>query len=253
MANCKYCGAKIVWAKSAKGKMMPFDKGPVDDGEWTLDNTGDGPVQARRAEAGTLIRYMPHWATCPGAEKARDEARAPAECLKASRTSGRDPRSGIRPRAFSMHWGFASTFDPAAPPHPAAPWLPVDRRYTSAQDGMSLPWHGRVWLNPPYGRETGKWVGRLREHGDGIAFVFSRVDTPWAQAALEVADCVCLVAGRVEFIPGAGASFKNGRSRSGAPSMLLAFGAVSARALAKSGLGVCLDARREPAWKLATL
>lgn len=76
MANCKYCPAQIVWAKTAKGKMMSFDKSPVDDGEWALDFTGEGPPRARRAEAGTLIRYKTHWATCPGAQKARDEARA---------------------------------------------------------------------------------------------------------------------------------------------------------------------------------
>lgn len=148
--------------------------------------------------------------------------------------------------------GLRFDLDPCAPSPPSAPWLPVDRRFTRADDGMAQPWGGRVWLNPPYGRETGKWVGRLREHGNGIALVFTRVDTPWAQAAIAAADVVCLIRGRVEFLPGAGASFRNGRSRAGAPSMLLAFGAASARAVAKSGLGVCLDARREPAWELVT-
>lgn len=32
--------------------------------------------------------------------------------------------------------------------------------YTREQDGLAQPWHGRVWLNPPYGREIGKWVAK---------------------------------------------------------------------------------------------
>ena len=30
--------------------------------------------------------------------------------------------------------------------------------YTPKQDGLSQPWSGVVWCNPPYGREIGSWV-----------------------------------------------------------------------------------------------
>jgi site-specific DNA-methyltransferase (adenine-specific) len=30
--------------------------------------------------------------------------------------------------------------------------------YTIETDGLSQPWHGVCWMNPPYGREIGKWV-----------------------------------------------------------------------------------------------
>lgn len=30
--------------------------------------------------------------------------------------------------------------------------------YTPEIDGLSQPWHGTCWCNPPYGREIGIWV-----------------------------------------------------------------------------------------------
>lgn len=32
------------------------------------------------------------------------------------------------------------------------------RYYTPEQDGLSQPWAGICWCNPPYGREIGSWV-----------------------------------------------------------------------------------------------
>ena len=34
------------------------------------------------------------------------------------------------------------------------------RYYTPEQDGLTQPWEGVVWCNPPYGRQIGKWVER---------------------------------------------------------------------------------------------
>ncbi|MGH2937377.1 MAG: DNA N-6-adenine-methyltransferase [Solirubrobacterales bacterium] len=139
------------------------------------------------------------------------------------------------------HLGLNFDLDPCAPPAPAAPWIPADERISLPDDGLRIEWEGRVWLNPPYGDQTARWVKRLEEHGDGVALVFARVDTGWSQSALAAADAVCFVRGRVEFSPGPGAIVRrsDGRSRSGAPSMLLAFGEVCASALERSGLGVC--------------
>lgn len=149
--------------------------------------------------------------------------------------------------------GLTFALDPCAPPLPRAAWIPAVWRYTLGEpetftvpaaggeyrvrDGLMATWKGRVWLNPPYGAETARWVGRLAEHGDGIALVFTRTDTPWWQAAVARADAVCFIAGRVEFIPG-DLSFRR-RSRSSASSCLIAFGEECAAAVRASGLGVC--------------
>lgn len=39
--------------------------------------------------------------------------------------------------------------------------------YTPQQDGLSQPWPGRVWCNPPYGREIGRWVKKASETAAG--------------------------------------------------------------------------------------
>jgi hypothetical protein len=43
--------------------------------------------------------------------------------------------------------------------------------------GLMMGWEGEVWMNPPYGKETGRWLHRLADHGNGVALVFARTDT----------------------------------------------------------------------------
>ncbi len=37
------------------------------------------------------------------------------------------------------------------------------RYYTRADDGLAQPWSGTCWMNPPYGREIGKWMRKAWE------------------------------------------------------------------------------------------
>jgi hypothetical protein len=158
-----------------------------------------------------------------------------------------EPAGGGSPEWYTPPYIFAALglqfdLDPCAPALPAASWIPATRRITSPTDGLAEPWSGRVWLNPPYGRETGRWLGKLSEHGDGVALVFARTDTPWFQSALELAAGVCFIRGRLNFIPPEGWRAADGGadSTAGAPSVLLAFGEQCARAVAASELGVTL-------------
>ena len=59
----------------------------------------------------------------------------------------------------------------------------AEHHFTKADDGLDQDWHGRVYMNPPYGREIEPWVKPLcREYRMGrttqaIALVPARTDT----------------------------------------------------------------------------
>ena len=65
--------------------------------------------------------------------------------------------------------GIRFDLDVAAPPG-GVPWIPADRFYTKADNGLAQEWSGRVWMNPPYSESTA-WAIRFREHGNGVALM----------------------------------------------------------------------------------
>ena len=77
MAKCKSCGAEIIWLKTTSGKSMPCDA--VQVMYWQRDKakgkvvTPNGEVLSCEFEGdhaqATGMGYIPHWATCPSADK----------------------------------------------------------------------------------------------------------------------------------------------------------------------------------------
>jgi site-specific DNA-methyltransferase (adenine-specific) len=60
------------------------------------------------------------------------------------------------------------------------------RHFTIQEDGLSQDWGGageRIWLNPPYGREIGRWlklaVGAAMKGALVVALLPARPDTVW--------------------------------------------------------------------------
>lgn len=139
----------------------------------------------------------------------------------------------------------AFDLDPCAAPEPR-PWDIAATHYdiTQGQDGLSLPWHGRVFCNPPYGPHSGKWMRRCAEHaasgGSAIGLIFARTETEdWQDIVLPSAAAILFLRGRVRFCDTSGNEPRNAKgqkSSPGAPSALIAFGEVEARFLADSKL-----------------
>ena len=121
--------------------------------------------------------------------------------------------------------------DPCAPIK--RPWDMAKKHYTLADNGLLKPWEGRVWMNPPYGNETARWMERLAKHGNGIALIFVRTETatyfPWVW---EYATAILFLRGRLSFY-----TFEGKRGGpAGAPSCLIAYGQNNVTALEKCGL-----------------
>jgi len=66
--------------------------------------------------------------------------------------------------------------DPCSPGD-RRPWDTASEHLSLPIDGLKANWSGRIWCNPPYGRETFKWLAKLADHGRGIALIFARTET----------------------------------------------------------------------------
>jgi len=134
--------------------------------------------------------------------------------------------------------------DPCAPLQ--RPWDTARHHFTIQDNGMERPWFGRVWMNPPYGRETGLWLEKLRKHGNGIALIFARTETKmFFQHIWSGADAVLFLKGRLAFFHVNGS--KGGHA--GAPSCLVAYGRSNVTALKRSHLNGVLITRWQQAGK----
>ena len=122
--------------------------------------------------------------------------------------------------------------DPCAPI--TRPWPTAAYHYTIEDDGLQQAWNGRIWCNPPYGNETGKWLARMAKHGNGIALIFARTETVnFFRYIWPVAQGVLFLKGRLAFYHVDGTKPRNS---AGAPSCLVAYGTDNAIVLKNSGL-----------------
>lgn len=122
--------------------------------------------------------------------------------------------------------------DPCSPPN-KLPWIPVNKIISLPQDGLAVPWEGFVWMNPPYGQDTHKWLKKFLEHDNGIALVFARTDTAWFHDYVTKADCLVFTRGRINFLKPDGTK-GNGP---GAGSLFVGCGQKAINSLCNSNLG----------------
>ena len=130
--------------------------------------------------------------------------------------------------------GLMFDLDPCAAPDKAL--VPAKTYYSPPINGLLEPWHGLVWCNPPYGRQTGSWIEKCADHGQAIALVFTRTSTKWFKKVAPTLSCVCFISKRMRFIDGRTGELGGS---AGADSMLLGWGGVAANAMRESGLGAC--------------
>ena len=111
---------------------------------------------------------------------------------------------------YQLNEEFHFTVDLAATSLNAKHW----RYITPAQDALTVDWREAVylsdcsspcsgWLNPPYGREIGKWVKKARLSATPktqiVCLLPARTDTTWWHADVRLADEIRFLKGRLRF------------------------------------------------------
>lgn len=99
----------------------------------------------------------------------------------------------------------AIDLDPASS-HAANKVVQAETIYTAEDDGLNHPWHGRMWLNPPYAKDlVNDFADKLAHHcqnGDvteAIILVNNATETAWFSRLVEVANAIIFPQGRVRY------------------------------------------------------
>lgn len=80
--------------------------------------------------------------------------------------------------ALSCHFDLDVAAPVEGPKHvPCYSWL-----WRKSLDKCN-PWHGFVWMNPPFGGRNAiePWLAKFFQHGNGIALTPDRTSAPWFQ------------------------------------------------------------------------
>lgn len=95
------------------------------------------------------------------------------------------------PRWLFDAMGLEFDLDVAAPA--GGPWhVPAKRYYTAADDGLTSPWDGLVWCNPPYSGLR-PWVDRWAAHPCGVLLATYAPEMYATPVMLGAADVVAFV------------------------------------------------------------
>ena len=126
--------------------------------------------------------------------------------------------------------------DPCAPIK--RPWPVAKKHYTIEDNGLMQDWEGRVFMNPPYGREMLHWLNKMAMHKNGIALTFARTETQqFHQYIFPVAHALFFIKGRLTFytVEGKPATDKKGNaSGAGSPSVLISYSMADTEILRNS-------------------
>lgn len=78
--------------------------------------------------------------------------------------------------------------------------------FTTKDNGLSLPWNGKIWLNPPYSQpliqqfiEKAVQEYKIKNMEQAIILTHNYTDTAWFHLAESVAALICFTRGRVKF------------------------------------------------------
>jgi len=132
--------------------------------------------------------------------------------------------------------GLTFDLDPCSPG--PGHWVPAKQIYTKADDGLRQPWHGLVFMNPPFGgrRSHVPWLRRFFAHGNGIAICAARTSADWFhEVVVPNAELLLFPRSKTKFHRLDGSV----GHEPGTGVVLIGAGSVACEALLRSRLGAC--------------
>ncbi len=113
-----------------------------------------------------------------------------ADALFAAAVQSRETDERFTPRWVFDALGETFDLDPCSPVGVATA-VPATAVYTKEDDGLVQPWHGFVWVNPPFSSGT-PWADRFLEHGNGI-WLGPVANSDWFQRLARVSSALWLM------------------------------------------------------------
>ena len=217
--------ARMAAGGEMAGRARPLQKGTENFPD-PIENKETRDEVAELVGVGSGRTYENHKKVIDDARQMAEESPEVAEVLAAAERGEADVadlRKAIKPHVANNsgenEWYTPSQFieaaravmggidcDPASS-EVAQRTVKADTYFTKDDDGLVQPWHGRVWMNPPYSQpEIGQFVERLVEHvksgevTQAVVLVNNGTETRWGQALLGAAIGACFVSGRIRFL-----------------------------------------------------
>lgn len=118
---------------------------------------------------------------------------------RAQRTDWNTPSEIVEP--LRLLWDGPPDLDPCSNP---SSLVAARREVMLPEDGLVVPWTGRVYVNPPFDA-LATWAAACararREHGAEVVLLTpARVDTRWWHREVPSASAVCFWKGRLRFV-----------------------------------------------------
>lgn len=92
--------------------------------------------------------------------------------------------------------------DPCHPITSPHCYVPAANMYGKEVDGLSKPWDGFVFMNPPFGARNGHvpWLKKFIGHGNGIAIVRAYTSAGWFHDWVGLTDIMLFPRGKTKFV-----------------------------------------------------
>ena len=93
--------------------------------------------------------------------------------------------------------------DPCAPSHDHA--IKYVKCFTPEENGLDQEWKGRVFMNPPYGKDVKKWIKKAHHevkngHAEEIIILWkASTDTAAFREVISFTSMTCFINGRLKF------------------------------------------------------